>query len=320
MPKLYLGFITFGKTTAKYLPYFLKSLTEQTFKDFKVLVVDNSSRYDNENVGLVKKYFPYAKIDKPGVNLGFAKAYNRMIRLAVENKGKYFLVINPDMILEKDAVYEMVSAMESKGLDSISPKILQWDFKNLKKTEIIDSCGIKLMPGLRFVDIGQGHIDCERLGQVEILGPSGAAGMYKIKTLEKVAYNKSGEKEYFDELMFLYKEDCDLAYRMYLEGCASQCLSQAVIYHDRTAHGRGQSNMAVALNSSSKSRQVKKWSFLNQQIILAKYWNKQSLTNKLAIVWIELKMIVFAVFFEQYLLGQLWNLFKIRKQIRKYNW
>jgi GT2 family glycosyltransferase len=318
MPQLYLGFITYGRSTSPYLPYFLKSVAEQSFRDFKVLVVDNSFADDQENAELVKKHYPEAEIDRPGRNLGFAKAYNRMITKAREEGGELFLVINPDMMLDSHALESMVASLDDPGTDSVSPKILRWDFKNSAKTDVIDSCGIELLPGLRFADMGQGRKDGKEFQEErKILGPSGAAGMYKIRSLEQVAYKREdGSREYFDELMFMYKEDCDLAYRLHLAGCRARYIPQAVVYHDRTATGQGQKDLEVARNRKNKSRQVKKWSFLNQQIIFIKYWGVQDIKNKFYIVWFQLKMLVFILVFEPYLLGQIKKLFSIRKKIK----
>jgi hypothetical protein len=280
--------------------------------------VDNSPSEDRENVESIDRYCPGAEIDRPGENLGFAKAYNRMIAEAVKAGADLFLVINPDMTLDEHALGNMVAALDDHEIDSVSPKILRWDFENFKKTDIIDSCGIKLLPGLRFVDIGQDQKDSEEFGkEKEILGPSGAAGMYRIRSLEKVSYiKKNGDKEYFDELMFMYKEDCDLAYRLYSAGYNSLCIPRAVVYHDRTAGGHGQKNLEVARNRKNKSRQVKKWSFLNQQIIFIKHWKRQDIKNKLYIIWFELKMLIFILFFEPYLFSQFKKLFYIRKKIK----
>ena len=318
MPRLYIGFITYGGSTAKYLPYFLPSLIRQSFTDYKLLAVDNSEADDKENAELIKKHCSEAEIDRPGENLGFAKAYNRMIRKASREGGELFLMVNPDMILESNVVDEMAKEMNKKNIGSVAPKIFRWDFARQKKTAVIDSCGITLLKGLRFVDLGQGENDGERFNrQMDILGPSGAAGMYHIKALEEVAHNvKEGKKEYFDELMFMYKEDCDLDYRLYSAGYTSVFTPEAIVYHDRTAHGTGTGNTEVAKNRRNKSRQVKEWSFLNQQIIFVKHWKGQKIKNKIYIVWYELKMLGFILVFEPYLLGQFKRLFKLREKIK----
>jgi len=192
---------------------------------------------------------------------------------------------------------------------------LKWDFANNKKTNIVDSYGIKLLPGLKFVDIGEakkddGNLDCE------ILGPSGGSAIYRLSALKKVS-GQNEKVEYFDELMFMYKEDCDLAYRLFLAGFKSKCVLTSVIYHDRSGGGIGESNLDVVLNRKNKSRQIKKWSFLNQQIIFAKYWKIQNFRNKLAIIWYEIKMLFFVLLFERYLLREFYQLYKIRQDVYK---
>lgn len=313
--KLIIGFITYGEATAKYLPYFLPSLTNQTFKDFKVIVFDNSNEQNNENTRYIKKKYGDIKIDWTGQNLGFARGYNKMINKASELGAQYFLVINPDIILEPDAIAKMLNATDSnKELGSVCPKILQWDFQNNKKTNIIDSLGIKLKSGLRFIDLGQGSVDSQQFNNLTILGPSGAAAMYRISALEKVKQDNL----YFDELMFMYKEDCDLAYRLHLAGFKAKCVQDATLYHDRSVKGEGESNLEVVLNRKLKSKQVKEWSFLGQQIIFRKFWHLQNPKEKIAIVWYQIKILIFILLFEQYLLGQLKKLWTIRKQIKIY--
>jgi GT2 family glycosyltransferase len=313
--RLYIGFITYGKATAKYLPYFLQSLKRQSFKDYKIIAVDNSEAEKNDNKIFLEKNYPEIELKwQAGENLGFAKAYNLMISQASKEGAEYFLALNPDMALEEDALTRLVEIMgHNSDLGSATAKVLKWNFASREKTNIIDSCGLKLLPGLRFVDYKEGEpasASCEH----EIIGVSGASAIYRLSALEKVKRNG----QYFDELMFMYKEDCDLAYRLFLAGFKSKCVCDSIIYHDRSSGGMGESNLAVALNRKNKSRQAKRWSFLNQQIIFIKYWQKQSWLNKMAVIWFEIKMLVFILFFEPYLFKELVNLSKISHKIIRY--
>lgn len=329
--KLAIGFIIYGKSTAKYLPYFLPSLvgttdlpagqagfhmiTHDSTDRIKILCFDNSEEEDSRNVEYIKKNYPGIEIMRAGENLGFAKAHNRMIKRAKESGAEYFLALNPDMILESGAIQKMIEVLdEDRNLGSVCPKILRWDFANNKKTDIIDSCGIKQLSALNFYDLGQSEKDIGQCEDKEMVGPSGAAAMYRMSALETV----KEVENYFDELMFMYKEDCDLAYRLFLKGFKSKCASEAIIYHDRTAGGKGESNFEIALNRKNKSRQVKGWSFLSQQIIFIKYWHLQNLKEKAEISWYAFRMFVFAVLFEQYLLKEYFNLWKLKKNIKKY--
>ena len=206
-------------------------------------------------------------------------------------------------------------AMDNNSkLGSVSAKVYQWDFDNNKKTNIIDTCGIKEISALHFKDVGQGEEDNGQCDDIKIIGPSGAAAMYRMNALERV----KEKNNYFDELMFMYKEDCDLAYRLSLSGYESECVNNAIVYHDRTVKAKGQGNIKIAINRKSKSKQSKKWSFLHQQIIFIKYWNLQNFKNKLAVILYEIKMIVFILLFEQYLLAQFLELCKIKNSIYIY--
>ncbi|MFH1822932.1 MAG: glycosyltransferase family 2 protein [Patescibacteria group bacterium] len=329
--KLIIGFITYGQATAKYLPYFLMSLKNQTFKDYIVYAIDNSREEDNENATYIKENYPEVNHKWAGKNLGFARAYNKLIKKAIELETEYFLVINPDIILETTAIEKMLEALDNnKDLGAVSPKLLKWDFKNNKKTDLIDTCGIKILPGLRFIDLGQGEVDKGQYESPEILGPSGACGIYRIEAFKKVAFTrvkksiiksrstKSDRFEYFDELMFMYKEDCDLAYRLFLDGYKAKCVSEAIGYHDRTVQAKGGSNLEIARNRKNKTKQEKIWSFFNQQIIFIKYWELQSWQNVISMIRYQIKIFIYIIFFERFLLKEYYHLFKIKKNINIY--
>ena len=313
--KLVIGFIVYGKLTVKYLPYFLKSVYKQSFRDFQIIAIDNSENKNNSNIEYIEKNYPEIKIEWAGKNIGFARAYNKMIDKAVKIGAEYFLVINPDIILDKNAFKILIDKISlNKNLASVCPKILKWDFENNKKTNIIDTHGIQLKAGLKFIDVGQGEIDDNKFNNIKILGSSGACGLYRLTALKKIKKNN----QYFDELMFMYKEDCDLAYRLSLAGYNSECVNNAIVYHDRTVKAKGQGHIKIAINRKSKSKQSKKWSFLHQQIIFIKYWNLQNFKNKLAIILYEIKMIIFILLFEQYLLAQFLKLWRLKNNIYIY--
>ena len=314
-PKLVIGFILFKENTARYLPYFLPSLKEQDFSNFKTIAFINKYETGDENEIFLKKYYPKIEIIKAEENTGFAHANNRMIKKALGIRADYFLTINPDMILEKDVVSKMIEALENDGnLASVSPKILKWNFFKNKKTNIIDTCGIKMLTGLRFYDLGQGMKDDSNIYKERIIGPSGACAMYRMRDLEKI----KEKEQYFDENMFMYKEDCDISYKLFLIGSGSKLVDEAIVYHDRTASCMGNNDMKVAQNRKNKSKQVKIWSFQGQQIIFIKYWHLQNLWAKLSILFYEIRVIGYCFIFERYLLKEFLVLWKKRGDIHVY--
>jgi len=299
--KIIIGFIVYGQHTFKYLPFFLPSLKKQTFQNFKITAFNNGQAGD-ENERYLRTNYPEIEIMAEGKNFGFAAAYNRMIARAKNEQADYFLMTNSDIIFEPDVLEKLTQKLEAdKDLGSASPKILKWNFAENKKTDFVDSYGIALKSGLRFFDVGQGKRDSEKFRQANIIGPSGACGLFRMAALEHV---KEDEK-YLDERMFMYKEDCDLAYRFYLSGQKSVCVPEAVIYHDRTASAAGIGDLAAIKARQEKSLAVRRWSLLNQQLIFKKYWHLQNFWSKLNIIWFRLKIFVYISIFERDLLKAL---------------
>ena len=307
--KLTVGFLTYNDSSAKYLADFLPSLKDALGflkpEDYRVLVFDNSDAGNNFNKESIEAFNlsnpDFLEYFHTAGNLGFSRAYNILINYSARLKSEYFLVINPDTVLEKDTISELVFALDKNSeLSSASPKIRRWDFAVNTKTSIIDSCGLILKNGLRFKDLGQGQLDDKRFDKFSILGPSGAAGLFRLSALEKVKENDY----YFDEHFFMYKEDCDLAYRMYLNGAKSALIPTSIMYHDRTAASSGQGILENLSDRRKKSRQVRSWSFRNQHLIFVKHWAKQNFLSKLAIIFQVLLFGFFSLTLEQFLLKE----------------
>jgi GT2 family glycosyltransferase len=321
--KLIIGFITYNDTTAKYLPFFLPSLKAALVRAFgeyapeqnyRLLAVDNSDQEANANSKYLQANFPEIDLSFAGTNLGFAKAYNRMIRRAFEFSAEYFLMLNPDMFLAPDAIVKLISALDAeRSLGAVAPRILQWDFVNNTPTKIIDSDGLFITASYSFSDRHQG-LEAFALAPEMVFGFTGAAALIRMKALQDVAYQG---REYLDELMFMYKEDVDLSYRLQLANWPIKLIPSALIYHDRTASPAGANWFRVAFNRKNKSRQVKRWSFLNQWILVLKYSGLRYSGRVKFRTWVyQLASLAFAAIFESYLILELRRLGKIRAEIR----
>ncbi len=317
--KIVVAFITYNEASSKYLSYFLDSLFKalENFSpsSYLILARDNSELQNNPNQEYIdnniNKSEKLINFTWSGANLGFAKAYNIMISEATRWGADYFLMINPDTVIAPDAINKLISEINrDNSLGSVSPKILRWDFKNKKFTNYIDTCGLSLNPGFVFKDIAQGLQDDGSFDKTTIIGPSGAAALFKISALEKV---KEGG-HYLDEDMFMYKEDCDLAYRLFCVGYKSSLVPSALIYHDRSASASKPGLMSIFQGRNTKSRAVKSWSFLNQHLLIIKHWRQQSLSSKLQILLRSLALFAYALIFERFLLK---NYLTISKKLDK---
>lgn len=329
-PLVAIGGILYDKAdgsylTAKYLPDFLTSVKQQNYRNLKLIFIDNSENERNLSAEIVKKIFPDAEIIRPGYNTGFAKANNLIIRRALELEADYFLATNVDTIYEPNAVSELVNAvMKTPQVASAVCKIKSWNFSEKTanhqgKTNFIDSAGIGITGQHRFIDRGQGEIDHGQYDlEEEIFGAPGAAAIYRLSALEDVAFiAEDGRKEYFDELMFMYKEDVDLAYRLQWAGYKCLYTPAAVIYHDRSVKTRGKGVVNIIKSRVGRRHEYKEWSWLNHHIILLKILDGKNYPWRLKfkIIWYEIFSNFYVILVEPHIIKQAWKLFKLRKQI-----
>jgi len=245
-------------------------------------------------------------------NIGFGRAYNILITEALAWDADYFLVVNPDTLWSEEAIEKLLAAiMLNDKLGSVVPKVFYWDFLLNKKTKRLDSCGIVKLSGLRFVDIGQGETDHGRFDNAKVLGPSGCAGLYRVSALQSVT--TSGQ--YFDELMFMYKEDSDLAMRLKLAGWKSELVPSAGVWHDRSVAGRGIGLLARLKAQATKNQKAKLWSRKHQLVLVWKYWRQESLFGLMKLFFGLVAEGLYALIFDRSLLSAWTWFWKNKKRI-----
>ncbi|MEK7572915.1 MAG: glycosyltransferase family 2 protein [Patescibacteria group bacterium] len=78
--------------------------------NFEIIVVDDGST-DN-SVGMVKKYFPYVRIIKNYMNLGYSKSANKGTKIS---RGRYVLHLNSDVVFTKKTSLEKILEFMNKS-------------------------------------------------------------------------------------------------------------------------------------------------------------------------------------------------------------
>ncbi len=288
----------------KYLRWLLQSLKEQTFKNWELLVLDNSS--PDKSVEIIKQYCPEAKIIKQKENIGFARGHNLLINWSDSD---YILVLNQDVILDKDYLEKIIKFLEVNPLvSSAAGKIMYWDFNEGKKSKIIDSWGLKIDKKRQVVDWNQGKKDYD-LENKEVFGLSGAAIIYRRRNLENIKELKNNSFQYFDEDFFAYKEDIDLAWRLRLNGWENYLITNTKAYHHRT----------INLKEDRKLRGViNKISYRNHLMLLYKNsFFKNFIKDFFYIIWYELKKIIYFLIHERSTLYGLLEFIKVLPSLRK---
>src|SRR3989338_9210222 len=84
-------------------------------------------------------------------NTGFAKAHNQAIALATRAGADAILILNPDVLLEKEYANGLLKRLEqSERIGSVTGKLLR--FERSRSASIVDSAGLAMLKSLRVID------------------------------------------------------------------------------------------------------------------------------------------------------------------------
>lgn len=211
----------------------------------EVIVVDNGSRDDT--VARVSKNYPKAQLLAQGRNLGFAAGCNRGIAATT---APYLLMLNADAVITPDYLAKLVDCLAQHPQAASAVGKLVYEEGGQR---YIDSAGIVVRHyALCPLDKGLGELDAGQYDTPqEIFGPSAAAALYRREALMAVG------PEIFDESLFAYYEDVDLAWRLSRHGYVHRYEPSAVAYHCR----RG---------PSGKPKPISERAFINRYRVFAK--------------------------------------------------
>ena len=102
----------------------LSSLSEQTYKNFHILVVDNAS--SDGSIEYMEENYPDIELIKLQKNFGFSKAVNIGIQ---HSRTPYVILLNNDTTVDTRYVEEMVKAIENgrgEGLSIVMRYSIIW--------------------------------------------------------------------------------------------------------------------------------------------------------------------------------------------------
>jgi GT2 family glycosyltransferase len=194
----------------------LRELDKQTFRDFKVVVVDNAST--DGSAERIARECRAVKLVRAPRNLGFAGGNNLGFREAAGSE--WIALLNPDAFAEPDWLEKLVAAGRAReGCGSVGSRLLRAD-----DTSMLDGIGdVYHVSGLHWRE-GFGKPASGRgLEPKEIFSPCAAAALYRASALSEAGG--------FDEDYFCYAEDVDLGYRLRLLGYRSWYAPDSVAHH-----------------------------------------------------------------------------------------
>lgn len=325
MNKITLQLITYN--SEKYLSFLFESLRKQTFTDWQLLVLDNGST-DRTTELLQKELKSLSQSSELIIsqeNVGFARGHNTLF---TKTNSEYVLLLNPDMYLMPDCLEKVVSFLDAHpDTAAVSPRLMKWDFTKVSQgiessfTDHIDSLGLKVYRSRRVVEWLSGKKyeavkdNFSNESEIEVFGVSGALPLFRRSALEIV---QDSQKNIFDPLFFMYKEDVDLAFRLREAGYKAYVKLDSIAYHDRTAAMPERTNDAGAAdNKKTQSELVKYHSYKNHLMTLYKneYWQNLILDFPW-ILWYEMKKFMWFLLFNRKVLGGSKEVWKNRKALK----
>ncbi|MCR4280503.1 MAG: glycosyltransferase family 2 protein [Candidatus Komeilibacteria bacterium] len=282
-PRVSIIIVTYN--AERYIRDLLKSVAEQKFSDFAVMIIDNQS--SDQTASFISENYPHYALVKRPRNEGFSQAYNLGISWT---KGEYVLCLNQDIVLEKDFLGELVNFMDQKAeAAAVSGVLLK--IKVDGKNNIVDSLGLEMKKSGRVIDRHEGE-EYEGGQTEEVFGVSGAAPLYRRSFLEKVKHQSSGG-EYFDRDFYMYKEDIDLAWRLRHAGGRAYIVSTARAYHWRSTAKSGGTMFNQWRAHAKRSQFINYLSYRNHILTLVKnaYWSNL-FRYLVPLLWYELPKLV----------------------------
>lgn len=200
----------------KFLKNCLDSLQKVTYSSFEIIIVDNHST--DGSLEFVKKNYPKFTLIENKKNYGFAEGNNIGFRVS---RGEYILFLNNDTVVTPNFLQPIISDFED------NPKIgcLQPQIRVLKDKDLLDEVGsFMTFTGFLYHYGFRKKYNQEKYRKMrEIFSAKGACIIFPRKILKKIGL--------FDKDFFIFFEETDLCFRVWLSGHKVVYEPKSVIYH-----------------------------------------------------------------------------------------
>jgi len=285
-----LSIIIVSYNTSDFLKGCLGSI-KATSKGFtyEIIVVDNAS--SDNSLEMLKMEFPEVILIKNQENIGFSKANNMGVG---KSKGRYVLFLNPDTVVYKESLLDMIKFMDRhKEAGAATCKLLMQDgilddashrgFPNPWNSFSYFLGLSKLFPKSKlFGGYNLGFLDLSNTHEIDA-----CAGAFII--VRRLA----GEQiEWWDEDYFFYGEDLEFCFRLKEIGWKIYFVpSVSALHYKGVSGGIKENSKKITTASVETKKRSTDWRFNAMKIFYRKhYQNKYPfILNRLIILGINLK-------------------------------
>lgn len=227
-----IGIVTVLYNSASVLEDYFMTLSEQTYKDFVLYVIDNKS--PDDSLSLSYKYAEQYKdcyktvIIENDQNYGIAKGNNVGLLRAKKDGCELILLCNNDIVMSTDCIQNMVNRLYTEKIDMVVPKIFYYD------EPLIWMAGGKFA----WISGGTRHIGAKQPDSPQF-------NVYRlceyaptcVMLIRSELFDEIG---LFDEKYFVYFDDTDWVYRCKMAGKKMGYTPDAVVRHKESVSTGGQ--------------------------------------------------------------------------------
>ncbi|MBM77805.1 MAG: family 2 glycosyl transferase [Crocinitomicaceae bacterium] len=215
--KIYTIIITYNGD--KWIEKNIQALIDSSTKT-KIIIIDNGSVDGTQDI---VKSFKAVQFIQSEENLGFGKANNLGIKLALEQGADYIFLLNQDAWIEKNTLSKLLKVSEiDKSFGIISPLHLNGGGTGLDK--LFSHCiapSIHHLDHYYFSDLTVKQV--KEFYQVPFI--NAAAWLLPKNTFKKVGF--------FDKLFYHYGEDVNYCHRVNYHNLKIVFVPDAKFFHDR---------------------------------------------------------------------------------------
>jgi len=224
------------------------SLQQAAYSSLKIIMVDNGST--DGSAAKLEQTFPDLTLIKLPRNLGYAAGNNAGIKAALEFDTEYLLVLNNDVVVDKNFLLPMVALAEKNPSWGI---VTCKAFLQSHPQRIYCTAGSFSRIRCAGVPLSRRYLDRE--GEVNYI--SGCVLLVKKKVFETVGL--------FNEKFFMYCEDLEFARRV-VKQFKLAYTPQGIVYHKSGGGDRWKNYTETYLYYTTRNRF---WVFQNEPFFLS---------------------------------------------------
>ena len=179
----------------------LNSVQLLKYKNYSIDVIDNGSS-DKSNSIILKK-FPNVNLHRINKNIGYSKGYNKIFNKLKDDDFKYYLILNNDVVVNKNLLDELYNSIKKYGDEHIYGSKIYYS-KNKKRLWYAGGYYNKLLG----ITLHKGLNKFESNYEYKTQKTKYVSGCCML--IQKRIINKLNG---FDENFKMYFEDVDLCHR-----------------------------------------------------------------------------------------------------------